>query len=163
MSADEAKDIITNAAAIARGIDPSGAVERYLLAQEPADLYRMSLCLLRNHEHVVDQASKDYAKKYVPEAAASEDLIEEVLDGLVETFKYSWIVDNAPRCYVSSPYNPNWEALYYFRVTIMPIEDAVSKEGLPYTDTDIQLYKDRHGGAALCIFFGSLVERPKVH
>lgn len=163
VSAADIKAVMISAAELARGLDPSGLVERYLISQEPEDMYRIALCLVKNHEHAVNLAMQDYAKKYVPAVGASEELIEEVLDGLVETLKFSWIVDGDPRCYGSSPYNPNWEALYYFRVTLMPIEDAVEQEDLPYTTDDIQVYKECYGGAALCIFFGSLVDQPKVH
>lgn len=160
---DEAKEILREAVDLVRGIDPSGTVERFIAAQTPTDAYHVALSLLSNHEHIVDVAARDYARKYMPECCTTPEKLEDALESLADVFEYSWVMNDEPECHVRSPHNPNWEALYYFAVRMLPIGHAV-KHGLsPYKEEDIEHYKARYGDLTLCMFCDSLVERPKVH
>ncbi|MCP4528599.1 MAG: hypothetical protein GY833_22195 [Aestuariibacter sp.] len=150
-----------------RGADISGKAERFMMAQQPRDLYQLAKSIVDNHSQAVDTATRDYVRKYAPEHCTTVNDTEAVLDAVAESIEYSWITgkvdDPIPKCHVRSHLNPNWEPLYLFGIQMLPIEHAVEHGLSPYTVEDIPAYKERHGNLTLCLYCDSLVESPKLH
>ncbi|MDK1290111.1 hypothetical protein [Pseudoalteromonas umbrosa] len=160
---EQVKQTIHDALELTCYMDDGYQASQFIKQLPMEQRYQACDAILEHHEQIVDEAVREYARKYVPSQCETPEGMDKVLSKLLEEFEYSWLFSTYPQCYVRSSFNPNWEPLYYFAIQMLPIEQAVQLGVSRYEEDEIPQYKRTYGDSTLCIFSESLVEVPQKH